>query len=303
MRALVTGGLGFIGSHLVDHLIAQGMTVTVIDNLSTGDRGNANPAATYLEQDLALLPKEIAMDQDYVFHCAALPRIQPSFELPKEHEEANVIGTLDLFLQLRNSRKLKKVVVSSSSAVYGTPTEIPTTEQAFIQPLSPYALQKYATEQYALILGRHYGIPTVALRYFNVYGPRSFQPRSLYNAYSSVIGIFVHQYLQKQPLTVTGDGEQRRDFVHVKDVVRANLAAAFSKNEGEIYNIGTGKSISIRELAETFECPIVFTPARGGESLVSCAVIEKAKKELDWSPQISLQEGIADLLKVQNVHV
>lgn len=285
-RAVVTGGAGFIGSHLVELLLQQGWDVVVVDDLSTGDRANLAPGATLLEgsvTDLDCLTRAF-VGAEYVFHLAALPRIQPSFEDPVTHEEANVVGTLRC-LEAARVGGVRKLVVSSSSACYGTPTELPTTEQAAIAPLSPYAVQKYAAEQHALILGERYHVPVVALRYFNVYGPRSFSPRNPYSAYTSVVGIFEHQRQRGDPLTITGDGQQARDFVHVRDVARANLAAARSSRAGEIYNVGSGAHVSINDLAARFEHPSVHVPAREGEAAITWAEIGKIRAHLGWEPR------------------
>ena len=295
--AVVTGGLGFIGSHLVSLLVEQGWEVVIIDNLATGDREKLNPSARLVEAsitdpDAIAAPLQAA---DYVFHVAALPRIQPSFDDPVGHEEVNVVGTIRCLEALKGSRRLKKLVVSSSSASYGTATELPTSERAAISCLNPYALQKYASEQYALILGGRFDIPVVSLRYFNVYGPGSFNPKNPFNAYSSVIGVFHHQAGTGGPLTITGDGAQARDFVHVTDVARANLAAALSDRRGEVYNVGSGSSVSVKELAGMFHAPVTFIPERKGEAMTTWADVTKIKEQLGWTPQVSLEQGIATL--------
>lgn len=294
MKAIVTGGCGFIGSHVVDLLIAKGLDVTVVDNLSTGRRENGNPNAHYVLQDVAAISQDLLHQQDYVFHLAALPRIQPSFDAPQEHEIANVMTTIELLTKLKGSPRLKKLVVSSSSAIYGNPTALPTPETCPIAPLSPYALQKYATEQYALLLGLRYGIPVIALRYFNAYGPRSFNPANPQNAYSSVIGIFAQQAKGTGMLTITGDGSQTRDFVHVRDIARANLLAAYSAIKNEAYNVGTGHSYSILEIAQSFEANITFIPPRKGEALTTWADISSIRRDLQWSPKITMKEGLLE---------
>lgn len=291
-RALVTGGLGFIGSHIVDQLVLRGMEVTVVDNLSTGRLANANPKAILVQKDILATDAALFREQHYVFHCAALPKIGPSFEQPQEHERANVATTIDLLCKLRNSKHLKKLVVSSSAAVYGDPTEIPTPESAPISPLSPYGLQKYATEQYALILGRRYDIPTMALRYFNVFGPRGFNPEQRDYSYASVVGLFVYLTLKGQKLTITGDGQQSRDFIHVSDVVNANILAAESNLTYEVYNVGSGHATSVLQLAKMFPQESIFIPKREGETLHSCADNHKIRHDLHWMPQVTLEEGI-----------
>lgn len=291
-KALVTGGLGFIGSHLVDHLVSRGADVTIVDDLSTGRLENANPQAKLINKDILDTEASVFQDQHFVFHCAAWPKIEPSFEYPQEHERANVMATIDLITKLRRSKSLKKLVVCSSAAVYGNPDEIPTPETAAINPVNPYGLQKYAAEQYALILGRRYDIPTIALRYFNVYGPRGFNPEQRDYSYASVIGLFVHLTFQAKKLTITGDGHQSRDFVHVSDVAQANLLAADSHIVNQVYNVGSGRAVSILTLSKMFPQEAVFIPKREGESMHSCADIRKIRHDLRWVPQISLEEGV-----------
>lgn len=292
INVLVTGGLGFIGSNLVDFLVEKEWNVVVVDNLTTGSETYINPKATYWKKDVAALTENDVSEFEYVFHLAALPRIQPSFDAPMEHEQANVIITIHLLELLKNSKSLKKLVYSASSSCYGTPQNYPTTEQEQIQPLSPYALQKYTSEQYCLILGERFNIPVNTLRYFNAYGPRSFNPNNPQNAYSSVIGIFSNQKKQGKVLTVTGDGSQKRDFVHVSDIANANYLAAISEIKGECFNIGYGTCYSILEIAKMFESPYEFIPERKGEALITHADISKAKQLLNWQPQINIASGI-----------
>ena len=291
-KALVTGGLGFIGSNVVDLLVDKGWDVTVVDNLSTGDMANSNEKATYVYRDVAEFCHGDIKDFEYVFHLAALPRIQPSFDEPLEHEEANVVVTIKLLQALKGSTKLKKLVYSASSSCYGTPKNYPTTEDEQILPLSPYALQKYTAEQYCLILGDRNNIPVNTLRYFNAYGPRSFNPNNKQNAYTSVIGIFANQKKMGQDLTITGDGKQERDFVHVYDIANANYLAAISEIKGEFFNIGFGTCYSIYDIAMKFDHPYQFIAERKGEALITHANIHKAKNLLGWVPKISIEEGI-----------
>lgn len=229
---------------------------------------------------------------DYVFHTAALPRIQPSFDDPMGHEMVNVMGTLHC-LEAAKKTLLKKFVFSSSSACYGTPERYPTPEDEPIRCLSPYALQKYTAEQYCLLLGQRFGIPVVALRYFNVYGPGSFNPKNPYNAYSPVIGIFHHRNKKGLPLLVTGDGEQSRDFVHVHDVARANIAAALSGRGDRVYNVGTGTAHTIKDVARMFGGDIQHIEERKGEARRTQADIRRIVAEVNWKPVISLQEGLS----------
>lgn len=294
-RAVVTGGAGFIGSHTVDRLVALGMDVVVLDDLSTGDPRYVHPQANLVRETVCdpQVVRRVLADAEFVFHLAALPRIQPSFEDPIGHDEVNVIGTLHCLQAIRGSPRLRKFVFAGSSACYGNPQELPTSEDARIACLSPYALQKHAAEQYTLILGEHFGIPVVALRYFNVYGPRSFSPKNPFNAYTSVVGIFAEQRRAGQPLTITGTGEQSRDFVHVSDVVEANLLAARSERVGDVYNVGSGRVIAINNLAKMFDHPVTHIPPRPGEASITWADVRKIRADLGWIPKVSLEQGVA----------
>ena len=296
MKALVTGGAGFIGSHVVDLLVAEGMDVVVLDNLSTGREANLNPRAKFVRGDICELRPgaPLFQDVDYVFHLAALPRIQPAFDVPVEYEEINVVGTIRV-LQAVVGTRIKKLVYSSSSAIYGNTDRIPTPEDTPPDLLNPYALQKYAGERYALILGERFDVPALALRYFNVYGPRSFDEHNRFSAYSSVFGIFNDQKKKGQPLTVTGTGEQRRDCVHVSDVARANLAAALSDRVRDVYNVGCGNNYSIIEIARMFSDNIVHIPERKGEARVTVADISKIKAHLGWAPTVDVRAGLETL--------
>jgi UDP-glucose 4-epimerase len=296
MKCLVTGGAGFIGSHIVDALINQGADVLVCDNLSTGRRQNLNPKARFVEVDIRSFDESCTLFDgvEYVFHAAALPRIQPSFDQPIEHEEVNVIGTIKCLLAC-NGRNVKKFVLSGSSACYGNPRVTPTPETEAPNCLSPYALQKYAAEQYCLLLGSRFDIPVISLRYFNVYGPRSFNPANPYNAYSSVIGIFHEDRRRGTPLTITGDGTQKRDFVHVADVARASIAAALSDVTCDAFNVGSGVAVTIRDVAAMFYHPSEYIPKRQGEAEITLADITKIRSQLNWMPTIDLLTGIRSL--------
>ena len=207
----------------------------------------------------------------------------------------NVVITIKLLELLKQSKNLKKLVYSASSACYGTPINYPTTETEQIQILSPYALQKYSSEQYCLVMGERFDIPVVALRYFNAYGPRSFNPENKQNAYSSVLGIFNAQKANNTELTITGKGNQKRDFVHTEDIANANYLAAISSQKGKFYNVGFGECYTILEIAKMFDAPHKFIPERKGEALITHANIDKIKAELGWTPKISIKEGILKL--------
>jgi UDP-glucose 4-epimerase len=295
-KCLVTGGLGFIGSNLVDKLVEKGHQILVVDNLSTGDIKYANKRADYEILDILQQPKLAGVIEkfspDWVFHLAALPRIQPSFEDPISHDEANVRGCLSLIESCRG-RKIEALVYSSSSSVYGTPIVCPTPEDAAIAPLSPYALQKYAGERYLHIFGEKWSIPVASVRYFNVYGPRSFNLKNPFNPYTSVVGIFQNLVDQGKRLTITGDGQQERDFVHVWDVAYANICVAESIKvaRDRVFNVGTGEKISILQLAKLFEKEYVFVPERPGEARITHADT-RALRSLGWEVTVPLLEAI-----------
>lgn len=293
---LVTGGLGFIGSNLVDKLVEAGHRVVVVDNLSTGNTKNANPAAAYetfsVMDEGRLRTTVKSVQPNWIFHLAALARIQPSFDEPESHDDTNVRACLSLIRVCREF-PVQAVVYSSSSAVYGNPEIFPTPEEAPVAPLSPYALQKYAGERYLHIFGRKFNVPVTSLRYFNVYGPRSFDSNNPYNAYTSVVGIFFHQAMRGVPLTVTGDGLQERDFVHVWDVADANicLATNIDRSIDKVFNVGTGQKISVLRLAQIFEREYQFIAERSGEARITHADVSKLKA-LGWVPSVQLLDAI-----------
>ena len=291
-KCLVTGGAGFIGSHLVDELISRGHEVTVIDNLSLGRRENLNAAAQFHPvdiRDLAAL-KPLFLGVDWVFHTAALPRVQFSIDHPRQANEANVTGTLNVLLAAKEAA-VKKVIYSASSSAYGNQSQMPLREDLTAQPISPYGLQKYIGELYCQVFSQVYGLPTVSLRYFNVYGPGM----SAEGAYATVIAIFLRQRQAGQPLTITGDGQQRRDFTAVFDVVQANLLAAQSQpvGQGEVINIGRGRNHSVNEVAAMIGGPTTYIPARL-EPRETLADISLAKKLLGWEPKWDLSDWLAD---------
>ena len=294
--SLVTGGAGFIGSHLVDALIEKGDDVLVIDNLATGIKENVNPEAKFFEVDIRNLEKiePIFKNVDFVFHLAALPKIPLSVEKPIETNDVNVNGALNVLVAARNSG-VKKLIFSSSSSVYGEQEQLPLKENMVCHPLSPYALQKYAAEFYCKIFSEIYGLATISLRYSSVYGPR--QPKE--GTYAPVMSVFLEQRKEGKSLTVVGDGKQTRDFTHVFDVVRANLMVAESEKtgRGEIINIAGGKEYTIKEIAEMIGDEIEYIDKRKGEVFRNFVDITKAKEWLDWEPKIKLEEGIKNLLK------
>ena len=291
-RVLVSGGAGFIGSSLVDTLINEGSEVTIIDDLSTGKRENINPKATFLKYNLCLIDTEklieICHGIKVIFHLAALARVQPSIENPIDYNNANVNGTLTL-LYAAHKAGVNRVVYSSSSSVYGDVEIFPTPETTELNPMSPYALQKLIGEQYCQLFSQVYNLDTVCLRYFNVYGERM----DLDGAYCLVTGIFAKQMKEGKPLTITNDGNQKRDFTYVGDVIHANiLAGAHSVYlGGEVFNIGNGKNVSINEVANMFGGQKVYGEKRF-EPFETLADNQKAKNQLKWKPTGNLSKWI-----------
>ncbi|MFC6838513.1 NAD-dependent epimerase/dehydratase family protein [Halomarina ordinaria] len=293
---LVTGGAGFIGSHLVDAL-CEGCDVRVLDDLSTGRRDHVHPEATLFEGDLCDegVLDAATEDVDVVFHEAANASVARSVAAPRASHRTNATGTLAVLEAAR--RADARVVAASSTAIYGDPTTVPVTESEPTTPLSPYGVEKLAADHYVRLYADLYGLDTVALRYFNVYGPRQ-----ACTDYSSVITTFLEQACSGQPITVEGDGDQRRDFVHVRDVVSANLLAATTDRVGEAYNVGTGDSVSVAELAALVveltgaRSDVVSVDPRPGDITVSRADISKARAELGYEPSVSLREGLTQLV-------
>lgn len=294
-KVVVTGGAGFIGSNLVDALVDEGFDVHVIDNLSGGKKENVNPKATLHELDIRdydKLAPEIA-GAKYVFHLAALPRVPYSIEHPKETNDVNVNGTLNVLIASKEGG-VERVIYSASSSAYGNQDTMPLTEEMKANPISPYGLQKYIGELKCSVWSEVYNLPTVSLRYFNVYGP-GLNPDG---AYALVIGKFLKQRSEGQPMTITGDGKQTRDFTHVRDVVRANILAAKSEKvgNGEVINIGAGNNCSVNKIADLVGGPTTYIPPRL-EPKYSLADVSKALEFLGWEPEVSLEEGIAELKK------
>ena len=291
-KVVVTGGAGFIGSNLVDVLIHKGVEVTVIDNLSTGFLENINKAATFLNIDLSDVAIDeltaIFCDADTVFHLAALARVQPSIEDPLPYHDANVTATLNV-LHAANKANIIRVIYSASSSCYGNTIKVPQQENDPTNPLSPYGLQKFIGEQYCRMFSLVYGLDTVSLRYFNVYGERM----NLDGAYCLVTGIFARQMLKGKPLTITNDGKQKRDFTYVGDVVNANILAATHANQlkGEVFNIGNGYNVSINQVADMFGGDKVYGEKRL-EPFETLADNKKAKNILNWEPKGNLAKWI-----------
>jgi UDP-glucose 4-epimerase len=305
LKVLVTGGAGFIGSHVVDRLVEEGYEIRVLDDLSTGKLGNiqsylSSGKVEFVRGDIrdASLVNKILEGVNVVIHMAALVSVPLSVENPNLTFDINLLGTLNL---LRSSivKHIDRFVFISSCAVCGDPESLPVTEQARTNPISPYAESKLIGERYCLGFSERQLLHSVVLRFFNVYGPRQGM-----NEYSGVITRFIDRCKQKLPLTIYGDGSQTRDFVNVKDVAEAILASTKSnKAEGEIFNIGSGKPTTIKELAETVleltgvGSKISYEKPRAGDIKDSYADITKAKKFLSYDPKVSLREGLQMLLK------
>ena len=300
MRAIVTGGAGFIGSHMVDLLLDRDFEVRVIDNLVTGRLENlahqkSNPKCSIHQMDVCDLPgksSSLFKDVNYVFHFAGIGDIVPSIERPLEYMRANVQGTMAVLETARHAR-VRKLVYAASSSCYGLATEVPTSESATIKPEYPYALSKYMGECAVLHWHQVYRLPVNSIRIFNAYGPRS----RTSGAYGAVFGVFLAQKLKSQPFTVVGDGTQKRDFVYVTDLARAFLAAAETEEAGEIFNVGTGNPQPVNRLVELLQGPVVYVPKRPGEPECTWADIRKIQKHLGWSPHVSFEEGVATMLR------
>ncbi|HEX4048166.1 MAG TPA: SDR family oxidoreductase [Elusimicrobiota bacterium] len=298
-RAVVTGGAGFIGSHLVDRLLADGWDVTAIDNGSVGRPRNlahhaANPALTAVWADATDHAKIAPHFQgaERVFHLAALADIVPSIERPTDYFRSNVAGT-ESVLEAARAAKVKRFVYAASSSCYGIPEKYPTPETAPIQPQYPYALTKRLGEELVLHWGRVYGMPVVSTRFFNVYGPRA----RTSGTYGAVFGVFLAQKIHGKPYTVVGDGKQTRDFTYVTDVAAALVKAADSDAAGEIFNVGSGNTYSVNRLVELLGGPVTYIPKRPGEPDCTFADISKIRRVLGWEPKVSLEEGVKRMLE------
>ena len=290
MKILVTGGAGFIGSHLVDSLVENGYEVAVIDNLSTGKKENVNPKAEFHQLDISRdggkIDKLFKREKfDYVYHLAAMARIPECLDKPIESFSINTLATLFL-LQMSRLYGVQGFVFSSSSAVYGEVlTERPISEDERLQPISLYGLHKLASEQMVLMYHKFYGLKASALRYFNVYGTKR---QSAEGAYPNVFSAFGRD----KELTIFGDGEQKRDYVHVFDVVRANLAFIDKPAWGEVFNVGTGETHTVNEVAGFFSNKkAVHQPARVGDPRYSCADVGRASKELGFKAETTFEKG------------
>jgi len=297
VRSLVTGGAGFIGSHLVDALLASGHEVVALDNFSTGrpeNLGHLRGKVEVVECDLAVTGGWMRRlrNVDWVFHLAALADIVPSIQNPEAYFRANVDGTFNI-LQACKAAGIRRLVYTASSSCYGIPDQYPTPETAEIRPQYPYALTKRLGEELVMHWAQVYKLPAMSLRFFNVYGTRS----RTSGTYGAVFGVFLAQKLAGQAFTVVGDGTQTRDFTDVRDVVDALVAAAGSDRIGHCYNVGSGKSVSVNRLVELLGGEKVNIPKRPGEPDCTFADISRIKRDLGWSPKIAIEEGVAEVLK------
>lgn len=301
MKSIVTGGCGFIGSHIVDRLLNEGHDVIVIDNCSTGRLENLsqhmdNPKLKIAQEDICNYEK-IAMlfdGIDWVFHMAALADIVPSIQRPQDYFHSNVDGTFSV-LQAAKNANVKRFMYTASSSCYGIPDKFPTDEDAEIRPEYPYALTKRLGEELALHWAKVYGLPVVSLCLFNVYGPRS----RTSGTYGAVFGIFLAQKLAGKPYTIVGNGEQTRDFTYVTDIVDAFFTAAKSDVVGERFNVGSEHTYSVNRLVELLggkDANIVYIPKRPGEPDCTWADTSKINAMLNWHPKVTLEEGVQHIL-------
>lgn len=297
-HCLVTGGAGFIGSHLVDRLLAEGHRVTVLDNLATGRRENlaqhdGHPDLRFHQADVADYDaiRPHFDGAQWVFHLAALADIVPSMQKPLDYRLANVDGTFNVCEAARQAQA-QRLIYAASSSCYGIPDEYPTGEDLPARPQYPYALTKYLGEQTVLHWAQVYKLPALSLRLFNVFGPRS----RTTGAYGAVFGVFLAQRLAGKPLTIVGDGGQTRDFTYVTDVVNAFYTAAKSELTGRAFNIGSARPQSVNYLAELIGGERTYIPKRPGEPDCTHADIREAVRDLGWSPSVSFEEGVRVML-------
>lgn len=298
MKTVVTGGCGFIGSHLSEKLLSYGHEVVIVDNLACGRMENitsfkSHPKLSFFNQDIC---DPTGLDQcmegaDWVFHLAGLADIVPSIENPENYFRTNVQGTLNV-LQSARSKGVKRLVYAASSSSYGIPEVYPTPETSPISPLYPYALTKYMGEELVLHWERTYKLPAISLRLFNVYGPRS----RTSGTYGAVFGVFLAQKIHGKPFTVVGDGTQTRDFTYVTDVAEAFVMAAQSNVSGEAMNVGSGHHYSVNRLIELLGGKVVYIPKRPGEPDCTFADTQKIKRLLGWVPKVSFEEGVSNML-------
>lgn len=297
-KVVVTGGAGFIGSHLTDHLLKQGYRVTVIDNFSNGSKRNLE---TVERRPLELVEADVRDAQalqscfqqaETVYHLAALADIIPSIQRPYEYYDVNVTGTVRV-MEAAKLAGIRQVIYAASSSCYGIPDTYPTSETAAIRPQYPYALTKFLGEEIVLHWGGLYKMRTNSLRFFNVYGPRA----RTKGAYGAMFKVFLPQILHGKPLTIVGDGSQTRDFTYVTDVVNAIMAVERNGTSGDIFNVGSGATVSINRIADLLGGQKTFIPKRPGEPDCTFADIRKIERLTGWKPQIPIEAGVKELLK------
>jgi len=301
MKSIVTGGAGFIGSNLVDELVQKGHKVIVLDNFSTGRKSNLS---SHVKKNVKTIRIDISNNNKldnyfkgvhYVFHLAGIADIVPSIENPYKYFKTNVIGTINVVRASMNA-KVRKFIYAASASCYGMPKKFPTNENETIKTMYPYSFSKWQAEELVMHWAKIYNFPAISLRFFNAYGPRS----RTSGVYGAVFGVFLAQKIAKKPLTIVGKGNQTRDFIHVKDLVHAMIKAALSKKVGKIYNVGGGKEVTVNKIAKLIDGKIINIPKRPGEPDRSLADISKIKRDLNWKPQITIEEGVKDLLKKIN---
>jgi len=297
MKSIVTGGAGFIGSHLVDKLLDMGHDVVVLDNFSTGRRENLKHVTgkiKLVECDLSIKGdwlKEFS-GVDWVFHLASLADIVPSIQNPEGYFRSNVDATFYVLEAARHAN-VKRFIYSASSSCYGIPEQYPTPEESDIRPQYPYALAKRMGEELVEHWAQLYNLPAISLRFFNVYGTRS----RTSGTYGAVFGVFLAQKLANKPFTVVGDGKQTRDFTYVTDIVSALIAAAESNLSNKVYNVGSDTTISINKIVKLLGGDKINIPKRPGEPDCTYADISKIKNDLNWHPNVSIEDGIDKILK------
>ncbi len=297
MKAVVTGGAGFIGSHVVDALLAEDIKVTVLDNFSTGRPQNIE----HVRDRIKIVECDLGVEEnwaqhfknaDWVVHLAALADIVPSIQHPEAYFRANVDGTFNV-LQAAKNAGVKRFIYIASSSCYGIPDNYPTSEKTEIRPQYPYALAKRMGEELVMHWAQVYSFPALSLRFFNVYGPRS----RTSGTYGAVFGVFLGQKLAGKPYTVVGDGKQTRDFTFVTDIAQAIMISAKSDRTGQIYNVGSGATVSVNRLVELLGGDKIYIPKRPGEPDSTFADITKIRSELGWVPHVSIEEGVVEILK------
>jgi UDP-glucose 4-epimerase len=301
MKSVVTGGCGFIGSHLVDLLLKEGHEVLVVDDFSTGrplnlEHQKDDPRLSIHQYDISEGPENLEkwfQGADYIYHLAALADIVPSVQNPVHYYKANVTGTLNVLEAAKKTEGLKKLVYAASSSCFGIPDVYPTPETSEIKPEYPYALTKRMGEELVLHWGKLYKIPVNTLRFFNVYGPRS----RTSGTYGAVFGVFLAQKISGKPYTIVGDGKQTRDFTYVTDVAEAVYSVSQSSIVNEVFNVGSGNHYSVNRLVELLEGEVTYIPKRPGEPDCTFADISKIKEQIGWAPKVSFEDGVAEMLK------